>query len=70
LGKGPRKRKRKMTQATVKIETIYPGFYKTSNGYFITKIRSRWIVEKISDSNIKHSFDTCSDAIFFVKVGA
>jgi hypothetical protein len=66
----PRKRKRKMTKATVKIETIYPGFYKTSNGYFITKIRSRWIVEKISDSNIKHSFDTCSDAIFFVKAGA
>ena len=58
-----------MTQATVKIERIMPGFYKTSNGYFITKIRSRWIVEKVTDSNIKESFVDFADAKTFAKVG-
>lgn len=70
MGTDPRKWKKKMTTATVKIETIYPGFYKTSNGYFITKIRSRWIVEKISDSSIKESFVDFADAKAFAKVGA
>ena len=59
-----------MAQATIKIETIFPGFYKTSNGYFITKIRSRWIVEKIADSSIKKSFVDFADAKTFVRVGA
>lgn len=59
-----------MTQETVRIKSIYPGFYKTSNGFFITKIRSRWIVEKIADSNLKVSFVDFADAKAFVKVGA
>lgn len=55
---------------TFKIQTIFPGYYKTSNGYFITKIRSRWIVENIQNSNIKKTFGNFADAKAWAKVAA